>query len=997
MSPDSRKDASVQIREMIARLQSPVSDISELLSLLSGPLDIIGLLPPVFRKFSNSDLSSAVRDVFQIAKHIPPIQNAILESIAPTWEKTLQEQGYNSILYQYFSPDTFSSSFRASGDVALLAYTYVLSLPLTQFSVEVLQRLARQYPIDRLHSVVYSRGSSVPPHKKSLTWEEVVQCVVSLPVKVANKSDVLEIPPGLEPREYYSSLCTRFEILVASFDLPLDSEIISSMSFLLTKLVNVGLFPSTTSLSPSQTSFPSVTLSTIRSHIASFSGGTQESYICVWRDVFASLPMSLFCKALASFVAHLTELPDDLDSSNESRSLVKREALLLSRILGNLEGEEDEKWLSISSTFLVRSWSIAKARILVCWATISDEEAIPPHARDTLINQIMEVWSSEEHIKHSLLSHHQYLTTALLLAIHSLPTSHPAIQSLAFSGAFIGAVSLYISHLDPCVRRCGMLAAEFLAERTNTKLDFKQWEGEGEGREWARTVRTLVKKRDADVEEAAADVLRLEPMDVDEQRMESRGEEPVSSFVVTRVQLSETAHDSDDDLEGYAVSPTSSRSPSPTSSELEEIERDPTINVGKKKTPRPVYLFDLAQLITSSKKPDDPENADRIQMALDCAEELIRRKKNFGFELEENAVNLVYVFVGLQNNYELEGFDEKRQAAVHALVACCPRKAAPAIIDEFLKNQYSTDQRFVMLNALALGARELASLPIPPLKVAPERTAFPSKQLPRALHKKYIAYDERNGGQVQRMLEDISQKAIESGKNAAEAKTAPIVRERQLRIKQPMRIAEVSPGAPYVPKESNFSELAAEYFIGPLVGKFWLFLRDEQEREARTVHRKTAYRGTGTGLILSPMVLAHFLGTVAVLMHAARHSPAFLAVLAPDTLELAVTLGTRPMSGAEEDKEREAAVLTAALELAVVVLDGCLELDGGRSLCLEHSALLLGSGEWAGEVLGALERGLRVPGEGGAHEMKLRRAAAGVVLKVDELTARWRQSMISLY
>ncbi|KAL5519659.1 TEL2 [Sanghuangporus vaninii] len=996
MSPDNKEDASAQIREIIARLQSPISDISELLSLLSGPLDIIGLLPPVFRKFSNTDLSSAVRDAFQIAKHIPLIQNAILESIAPTWEKTLQEQGYDSILYQYFSPDAFSSSFRASGDVALLAYTYVLSLPLTQFSVEVLQRLARQYPIDRLHSVIYSRGSSVPPHKKSLTWEEVVQCVVSLPVKVANKSDVLEIPLGLEPREYYSSLCTRFEILVASFDLPLDSETISSLSFLLTKLVNVGLFPSTTSLSPSQTSFPSVTLSTIRSRIVSFSGGTRESYICVWREVFVSLPTSLFCKVLASFVAHLMKLPDDLDSSNESRSLVKREALLLSRILGNLEGE-DEKWLSISSTFLVRSWSIAKARILVCWATISDDEAIPPRARETLINQIMEVWSSEEHTKHSLLSHHQYLTTALILAIYSLPTSHPAIQSLAFSGAFIGAISLYISHLDPCVRRCGMLAAELLAERTNKKLDFKQWEGEGEGREWARAVRTLAKKRDADVEEATADVLRLEPMDVDDQRTEIRGEEPVSSSVVTHVQLSETTHDSDDDLEGYAVSPTSSRSPSPTPSELEEIERDPTINVGKKKIPRPVYLFDLSQLIASSKKSDDPENADRIQMALDCAEELIRRKKNFGFELEENAVNLVYVFVGLQNNYEMEDFDEKRQAAVHALVACCPRKAAPAIIDEFFKNQYSTDQRFVMLNALALGARELASLPIPPLKVAPARTAFPSKQLPPALHKKYIGYDEGNGGQVKRMLEGISQKAIESGKNAAEAKTAPIVRERQLRIKQPMRIAEVSPGAPYVPKESTFSELAAEYFIGPLVGKFWLFLRDEQEREVRTAHRNTAYRGTGTGLILSPMVLAHFLGTVAVLMHAARHSPAFLAVLAPDTLELAVTLGTRPMSGAEEDKEREAAVLTATLELTVVILDGCLELDGGRSLCLEHSTLLLGSGEWAGEVLSALERGVRVPGEGGMHEMKLRRAAAGVVLKVDELTSRWRQSMILLY
>lgn len=44
---------------------------------------------------------------------------------------------------------------------------------------------------------------------------------------------------------------------------------------------------------------------------------------------------------------------------------------------------------------------------------------------------------------------------------------------------------------------------------------------------------------------------------------------------------------------------------------------------------------------------------------------------------EENAVNLVYGLVGLQNNYELEGFSVKRQGALNALVSCAPRTAAP--------------------------------------------------------------------------------------------------------------------------------------------------------------------------------------------------------------------------------------------------------------------------------------------------------------------------------
>lgn len=46
---------------------------------------------------------------------------------------------------------------------------------------------------------------------------------------------------------------------------------------------------------------------------------------------------------------------------------------------------------------------------------------------------------------------------------------------------------------------------------------------------------------------------------------------------------------------------------------------------------------------------------------------------------EENAVNLAHGLMGLQDNYDLEGFDQKRQAALNALVACCPRKAAPYV------------------------------------------------------------------------------------------------------------------------------------------------------------------------------------------------------------------------------------------------------------------------------------------------------------------------------
>lgn len=42
-------------------------------------------------------------------------------------------------------------------------------------------------------------------------------------------------------------------------------------------------------------------------------------------------------------------------------------------------------------------------------------------------------------------------------------------------------------------------------------------------------------------------------------------------------------------------------------------------------------------------------------------------------------MDLVYLFVGLQDNLDLERFEERRQAVLVGLVACCPSEAASPI------------------------------------------------------------------------------------------------------------------------------------------------------------------------------------------------------------------------------------------------------------------------------------------------------------------------------
>jgi len=247
-----------------------------------------------------------------------------------------------------------------------------------------------------------------------------------------------------------------------------------------------------------------------------------------------------------------------------------------------------------------------------------------------------------------------------------------------------------------------MLVAEEVATLAGKNLDFGDWEGEDADRVWARSLRSLIKERDIDAKDIGPSA---------EERLEScKQDEPSPSKVnpaspatprhAIHVETAAEPDSDDDSVQGYASEENSDRAPSPTPSELEEIERDPTLNVGAKRIPKPVYLAQLGELVRSTNaglKSAENNEPDKIEMALGCGEELIRRKRNFGMELgrclmrlqdetqlksyatEENAVNLVYAFVGLQDSYELDDFSPKRQGIVTALVACCPRKSTPYV------------------------------------------------------------------------------------------------------------------------------------------------------------------------------------------------------------------------------------------------------------------------------------------------------------------------------
>lgn len=283
-----------------------------------------------------------------------------------------------------------------------------------------------------------------------------------------------------------------------------------------------------------------------------------------------------------------------------------------------------------------------------------------------------------------------------------LSYSPSTANNLALSPTFISAIGTYIKHLDPAIRRCGMLVAEEVATLAGKNLDFGDWEGGDTDRVWVRSLRFLIKERDIDAKDVESPAQeRLESRKQDEpSHVKVNPAKPATSRHAIRVENVAEPDSDDDSIQGYASEENSDRAPSPTPSELEEIEKDPTLNVGTKKVPKPVYLAQLGELVRSTNaglKSAENNEPDKIEMALGCGEELIRRKRNFGMELgrcrthlqdedqlnsyetEENAINLVYVFLGLQDSYELDDFSTRRQGIITALVACCPIKSAPYV------------------------------------------------------------------------------------------------------------------------------------------------------------------------------------------------------------------------------------------------------------------------------------------------------------------------------
>ena len=240
------------IHHLLSTLQTPtaITDLTTLLTCLSAPLDALGLLPPRYRHLlsgNNTDLNINLR------KYVPQIQHALLTNILPTWD-TLLHQDQNSLLVeQYFCPDAVYNVRPVAGEIALCGYATLVSFtPLPEQALALLERLVREYPLDRLFfSTFRDRLGEVEKVKRGVQWEDCVRNFCMVPAKVAN-AFAGKTPTVLENAVYFNRLSVRMEELIFS----LSSNHSNSPGTCVSFLKDVELNSSQKSLRPCPISLP---------------------------------------------------------------------------------------------------------------------------------------------------------------------------------------------------------------------------------------------------------------------------------------------------------------------------------------------------------------------------------------------------------------------------------------------------------------------------------------------------------------------------------------------------------------------------------------------------------------------------------------------------------------------------------------------------------------------------------------------------------------------
>lgn len=487
-----------------------------------------------------------------------------------------------------------------------------------------------------------------------------------------------------------------------------------------------------------------------------------------------------------------------------------------------------------------------------------------------LLIKLLKVWGDRSAISHTPFEQHLYVTKLIILSVRSLkdrlsPTEKDAVKKLLYS-----AIAPHLESTQILINTIGMITGEIIAEIVNEKdspkLEFEYDSLNQEAKSLVQEIRNLKICPQVEEKLQTENNLHLDNIEftslgarkiydlaieckiltaVTEQnslnKIEKIEEIPKKMVIINKIDENidkneDEEIDSDDDLVPY------------------DMSHDPLVCEKFK----PLYLRDMRDNLTST---ESNQNPDIFSESVKIAEELILTQLpnddiSFGLELLE-------IFVTLKEYYHVEDFESLKFRACVAIVTVFPKESAEYLCHEFYMKVecHSISQRINFLEILAESARKLSNYKIMDVK---KENKEPKKARPS---KPISLFIETTGGKKHETLFDDD---FEVPKNRDNVNWEEIVQKRI--DGKTKRFAHSAKKSKTV--MNKFANVAT-YFFYPLLYGFG--------RQANYVYNLQVKSDSDNILLIS------FLKTLATIMIAAENCPSCVK-MAREIIQIVWTL-----------------------------------------------------------------------------------------------------------
>ncbi|XP_076302235.1 clathrin interactor lqfR isoform X2 [Lasioglossum baleicum] len=532
------------------------------------------------------------------------------------------------------------------------------------------------------------------------TWHDVVQILISLPNRVANKlkSKTLDT---FRPQTYFKIINFHISRVLSFINTGLQHNIdvdTKLLTLLISKLVIVA---------KSENMLPLVTI------LAEWCFENKNNEQTLIQNLLKELDTLSIAPIAVSFLMHcdvkfgvLPVFGDALSNSNWKYTLTTKIPLMCyyndERVILNLS--------SYLSQFLHRDRTLIE-----------------------LLMKLLDIWGDRSALNHTSVEQHKYITKLIVMCLRKSKDylswdDKDNIQRLLLAG-----VSVHFENTHIILRAMGMCVGEIfskeLAESDDVpKLSFDYGNMPGEVIDLVQSIKALgIKTESAEAKEhAEVNDLILDDIEFDtlgdkklhelgiecnllpKKRIEttdggdsgkeisrsnlqksdtSRKETAKYSEVIESNDTNDSELDSDDDLVPYDMS-----------NDTKVIEKL-----------RPVYLRDLRDNLVNEKNSTNP---DIFSESLEVCEKLILSQLP-GDDVSF-AIELLELLVTLKESSHVEHFDVLQFKSCVAIVTIYPKECAEYLCEQFYMevDKYSVSQRLFFLDILAESARRLSSIPV---------------------------------------------------------------------------------------------------------------------------------------------------------------------------------------------------------------------------------------------------------------------------------------------